>query len=474
VGADGVLITASTKDSSLISQSARMSRKRGRIILVGVTGLELNRAEFYEKELSFQVSCSYGPGRYDENYEQRGQDYPLPFVRWTEKRNFQAVLQAISSGKLQVKPLISEVVPLDRYQDIYGKIGSKKTIASILAYAEDEKPLSRIIQIGGVSAPLSAGTLGIIGAGNYTKATMLPALKKVKTPISHVASNSGVSGTFLAKKYGIPNTTTDYKEILANEKVSWVAITTRHNLHASMTIEALKAGKNVFVEKPLALTQAELTEVTNVKIETGKAVVVGYNRRFSPFSMKMKQLLSKGEPMNMIATMNAGHIPAESWVQDMQIGGGRIVGEACHMVDLMIFLSQSQVVSVHMSAMGLNPESRTDNATLTLKFANGSMGTIHYFANGHKAYSKERVEVYQSGKTLILDNFRKLQGYGFKGFSSMSSKLDKGHNNMFAALSQLTSGATQLPITFTEIFNSTSTVLKAIESLKTGETIGLE
>lgn len=474
VGADGVLITASTKDSSLMSQSARMSRKRGRIILVGVTGLELNRAEFYEKELSFQVSCSYGPGRYDENYEQRGQDYPLPFVRWTEKRNFQAVLQAISSGKLQVKPLISEVIPLENYQEIYGNIGTKKTIASILAYAKDERPISRTIQIGGVSAPLSAGTLGIIGAGNYTKATMLPALKKARAAISHVASNAGVSGTFLARKYGIPNTTTDYKEILANENVSWVAITTRHNLHASMAIEALKAGKHVFVEKPLALTEVELAEVAKTQAETGKAVLVGYNRRFSPFSLKMKQLLSQGEPMNMIATMNAGHIPAESWVQDMQIGGGRIIGEACHMVDLMIFLAESQVVSVHMSAMGLNPESRTDNATLTLKFANGSMGTIHYFANGHKAYSKERVEVYQSGKTLILDNFRKLQGFGFKGFSSMSSKLDKGHNNMFSTLSQLSSGATQLPIAFDEIFNSTITVFKALESLKSGKTMSME
>ncbi len=468
-GADGVIITASTKDSSLMSQSARMSRKRGRIILVGVTGLELNRAEFYEKELSFQVSCSYGPGRYDENYEQRGQDYPLPFIRWTEKRNFQAVLQAISTGKLQVKPLISEVVKLEDFQSIYGQIGQKKTIASILSYPENLPALSRLISISGVKPVISAGTLGIIGAGNYTKATMLPALQKSNAAISHVASNSGVSGTFLARKYGIPQTTTDYKEILASEQVSWVAITTRHNQHASIAIESLEAGKHVFVEKPLALTMEELDQVVAAQQKSGKMIMVGYNRRFSPYAEKMKQLLGSGEPLNMIATMNAGFIPAESWVQDMQIGGGRIIGEACHFVDLMIFLSGSLVETVQMTALGTHPAKNTDNATLVLKFANGSLGTIHYFANGHKAYSKERVEVYQSGKTLIMDNFRKMAGYGFKNFNSMSSKLDKGHQKMFSLLSDFAKGNKQPVFNLEETFNSTETVLQAIESLKTGE-----
>lgn len=468
VGADGVIITASTKDSTLVSQSARMSRKRGRIVLVGVTGLELNRAEFYEKELSFQVSCSYGPGRYDENYEQRGQDYPLAFVRWTEKRNFQAVLQAISSGKLQVKPLISEVVPLADFESIYGQIGQKKTIASILAYPENGSALSRLVSVSGVKPLMQTGTLGIIGAGNYTKATMLPALHKAKAVISHVASHAGVSGTFLAKKYGIPQTTTDYREILKSEQVSWVAITTRHNQHAAMTIESLELGKHVFVEKPLAIHFEELNQVMEAREKSGKMVMVGYNRRFSPYALKMKQLLSSGEPMNMVAVMNAGHIPADNWLHNMEVGGGRIIGEACHFMDLMIFLSGSLVESVHMTALGANPSSNTDNATLVLKFANGSLGTIHYFSNGHKAYSKERVEVYQSGKTLIMDNFRKMEGFGFKSFNSMSSKLDKGHQNMFASLSAYAKGEIEATDNFGEIANSTASALLAVESLKAG------
>ncbi len=260
IGADGVIITASASGDEIISQSARMSRKRGRIILVGVIGLNISRAEFYEKELTFQVSSSYGPGRYDESYEQKGNDYPLPFVRWTEKRNFEAVLNAISTGALNVKPLISEIIPFDEYQKIYGNISSSSKIASILKYSDDEKILKNIVYPN-VKINSSKGILGIIGAGNFTKMTLLPSLKKNLFQIKYIASSKGVSGAALCKKFGIANNTTDYKLILDDKEVDTVMITTRHNSHARIVCEALKAGKHVFVEKPLAITEEELKEI---------------------------------------------------------------------------------------------------------------------------------------------------------------------------------------------------------------------
>lgn len=466
IGADGVLITASAKTDEIISQAARMSRKRGRIVLVGVIGLNVSRAEFYEKELTFQVSCSYGPGRYDEDYEQRGNDYPLPFVRWTEKRNFEAILHSIGSGKLSVKELITEVVDLENYQNIYGEIGTKKSIASILKYPgqENVRPLNTI-EIKPVSFSGSKGIIGIIGAGNFTKMTMLPALKESGAGYKYMASAGGVTGTSLAKKYGFSHSTTDYKQILNDPDVDLVLITTRHDKHASMVQESLNAGKNVFVEKPLALNKEQLEKIISVFNESNKTLTVGFNRRFSPHSVKIKSLIGNA-PMNVIATMNAGSIPANVWVHDMQVGGGRIIGEACHFIDLITYFTGSKVKAVCMNAMGINPQENTDNASILLKYENGSTGVINYFSNGSKAYSKERIEVYSQERTAIIDNFRQTTGYGFKGFSKLKTKLDKGHKTQFTELiSRTKSGGAPL-IPFDEIINTTKASFAAIESLK--------
>lgn len=469
VGADGVIITASAKNNDIISQAARMSRKRGRIILVGVVGLDLSRAEFYEKELSFQVSCSYGPGRYDENYEQKGTDYPLPFVRWTEKRNFEAVLQAISSGHLKVKEMITEVVALGDYQKIYGSIGNSRAIASLLKYETKENSTpSRNVVLRETDFSTSKGVIGIIGAGNFTKMTMLPALKGSGASFKYVASNGGVSGTALAQKYGIANSTTDYKEMLNDSEVDLVLITTRHNLHASMVIESLQAGKNVFVEKPLALNHEELDRIIEAQQNSGKTLTVGFNRRFSPHIEKIKQLVGDS-PMNVIATMNAGFIPSNVWVHDMKTGGGRIIGEACHYIDLITYLTGSKVKAVCMNAMGVNPEENTDNASILLKYDNGSSGVINYFANGSKAYSKEKVEVFSQERTLIMDNFRKTEGFGTKGFSKLKTSLDKGHKNQFNRLIERVQHGGGPLITLDEIINTTQASFAAIESLKRGE-----
>jgi len=472
IGADGVIITASAKTDEIISQAAKMSRKRGRIILVGVIGLSLSRAQFYEKELSFQVSCSYGPGRYDENYENRGIDYPVAFVRWTEKRNFEAVLQSISAGKLQVTEMITEVIPLDNYLEIYGAIGSSKSIASILKYNETDIVPHNTIQLKEANYTGQKGVIGIIGSGNFTKMTMLPALKGSGANYKYIASKGGVSGTAMAQKHGFSHSTTNVDDVLKDEEVDLVLITTRHNLHAGMTIKCLEANKHVFVEKPLALNTVELESIMEAQKKSGKTVMVGFNRRFSPHAEKMKSLLGTSQ-MNVIATMNAGNIPANVWVHDMLVGGGRIIGEACHFIDLITYLTGSKVKAVCMNAMGVNPEENTDNASILLKYENGSTGVINYFSNGSKAYSKERVEVYSQERTLVMDNFRQTDGYGFKGFSKLKTKLDKGHKNQFHKLiSQTKSGGSPL-IPFDEIVNTTKASFAAIESLKTNQWIEL-
>jgi predicted dehydrogenase/threonine dehydrogenase-like Zn-dependent dehydrogenase len=472
VGTDGVVITASAKTDEIISQAAKMSRKRGRIILVGVIGLNLSRAEFYEKELSFQVSCSYGPGRYDENYENRGNDYPLPFVRWTEKRNFEAILHSIESGKIQVEEMITEVIPLNDYLKIYGKIGSSKSIASILKYEESKGTPKTTIQLKEVSYSRQNGVIGIIGAGNFTKMTMLPALKGSGAHYKYIASKGGVSGTALAQKHGFSHSTTNVEDVLLDNEVDLVLITTRHNLHANMTVKCLEAGKHVFVEKPLALNKEELDKVIEAQQKSGKTVLVGFNRRFSPHAEKIKALLGTSQ-MNIIATMNAGNIPNNFWVHDMLVGGGRIIGEACHFIDLITYLTGSKVKAVCMNAMGLNPEENTDNATLLLKYENGSTGVINYFSNGSKAYSKERIEVYSQERTLIMDNFRTTNGYGFKGFSKLNTALDKGHKNQFHKLISQSKNGGNAIIPFDEIVNTTQASFAAIESLQKGKWIEL-
>lgn len=471
IGADAVIITASAKNNEIISQAAKLSRKRGRIILIGVIGLDISRAEFYEKELSFQVSCSYGPGRYDEDYERKGLDYPLPFVRWTEKRNFEAVLQAISSGKIEVRSLITERVKLEDYRKIYDNISNQGSIASILEYPL-ESDRSQVVILNDANVDPGSARIGIIGAGNFTKMTMLPALKASGVSLVSIASSGGVTGTSLAKKYNISKSTTNYQEILNDKDIDLVMITTRHNAHAVMVVNSLKANKHVFVEKPLALSVDELNEIRN-SYKGNRILMVGFNRRFSPHIQKMKQLVGNS-PMNVIATMNAGHIPGNVWVHDLNIGGGRIIGEACHFMDLITFLTGSKIKAVCMNAMGLNPQGNTDNASILLAYENGSTGVINYFANGSKEYSKERVEVYSQERTLIMDNFRTTKGYGFKGFSTFKTSLDKGHKAQFKLLVDLVKHGGKALIPFDEIVNTTRASFAAIESLKSQSWINIE
>jgi predicted dehydrogenase/threonine dehydrogenase-like Zn-dependent dehydrogenase len=476
IGVDGVVITASTSSNDIISQAAKMCRKRGKIVLIGVIGLDISRADFYEKELTFQVSCSYGPGRYDEEYEQRGNDYPLPYVRWTEKRNFEAILQAISFGKLQVNDMITERVAIENYRDIYDNLRSRKSIASILTYPETGNELpSETIVLTKATFNNSSGVVGVIGAGNFTKMSMLPALKGSGAVYKYIASAGGVTGTALAKKYGFSHSTTNYLEILNDPDVDLVMITTKHDKHAAMTQEVLQANKHVFVEKPLALNTDELEFIIDTynNMESSKTITVGFNRRFSPHSIKAKSLMNNGEAINVIATMNAGFIPSNVWVQDMKIGGGRIIGEACHFIDLITYFTGSKIIAVCMNAMGVNPQENTDNASILLKYANGSTGVINYFANGSKAYSKERIEIYGQEKTIVIDNFRQTEGFGFKNFSKLKTRLDKGHANQFKQLIYAVKNGGESLIPLSDIINTSKASFAAIKSLKTQSWINI-
>lgn len=476
-GVDGVIIAASTKSTDPVTQAARMCRKRGRIVLVGVTGLELNRADFYEKELSFQVSCSYGPGRYDPSYEGKGQDYPLGFVRWTERRNFDAVLDLLASGQLDVKPLISYRFAFEDATKAYEALTEDKRGLGILLQYSSPLPMRVVRSVmlaSGAEFEVQRPVLGFVGAGNYASRMLIPAFKAAGAQFHTIVTAGGINGVIHGEKAGFAEASTDVAAMLANAAINTVAIVTRHDTHAHFVVRALKAGKNVFVEKPLAIHHDELADVKAAYAEAhlagqGPQLMVGFNRRFSPQVQKMKALLQViKEPKSFIMTMNAGSIPANHWTQDNAVGGGRIIGEACHFIDLMRFLAGSPVVSIQARRMGDSPGVLVteDKASITLGFEDGSFGTILYLANGAASFPKERVEVFAAGRVLQLDNFRRLKGYGWPGFSKLNLwKQDKGQNACAAAfLHAVEKGTAAIPPE--EIFEVARLTIEVAELLR--------
>ncbi len=471
-GVDGVIIAASTKSSEPVHRAAQMCRKRGRVVLVGVTGLELSRADFYKKELSFQVSCSYGPGRYDTEYEIKGQDYPFGFVRWTEQRNFEAILQMMKDKRLNIFPLISHRFPFEEAEEAYKLISSKESsLGIVLQYPlkkekESKDLFSRnIILVRNKSEEKNPTdpVIGMIGAGNFTNQVLLPALKKTGVRLKSIASSGGVSGTYLGKKYGFEQSITDVEIIFGDPEINTIFITTRHNSHAQFVCRTLEAGKNVFVEKPLAINSEELEKVreiyNNSRKQNSPNLVVGFNRRFAPHIQKMKSLLDTiVDPKSFIITVNAGQIPADHWTQDPEVGGGRIIGEGCHFIDLMRFLVGHPITGIKSTVIGnySKVEPRSDKITFTMSFADGSFGTVHYLANGHKSFPKERVEVFCAGRILALDNFRVLKGYGWLGFKTMRLlRQDKGHTAEVQKFIESIKEGNESPISAEELFEVT-------------------
>lgn len=475
-GVDGVLITAATKSSEPVHQAAQMCRKRGRIVLVGVTGLELRRSDFYEKELSFQVSCSYGPGRYDQEYEEKGHDYPIGFVRWTEQRNFEAILELIAAEKLNMKPLVSHRFPLKKAEKAYELIAENKEPylgiifeygtgdehGSVQQHTADKVNIDVYPRVSMVDSQL---VVGFIGAGNFAGQVLLPALMHAHVRLKTIASSGGVSGTHLAKKFGFAESTTAAENIFDDPDINTVFIATHHNTHASFLIQALKSGKHVFVEKPLCINQQQLDEIIDTysamhnKQAKMPIVMVGFNRRFAPHIEKMQELIDAvKEPKSIVMTINAGKIPSNHWTQDPEVGGGRIIGEVCHFVDLLRFLIGCEISDSHAfqikSGVG-------DTLSIMLSFVDGSIGTVHYFANGHRTFPKERLEVFCSNRILVLDNYKRMRGYGWKGFKKMNLwKQDKGHVNEIRLFIKAVRGETPPPISFAEIVETTDLTLQ--------------
>jgi predicted dehydrogenase/threonine dehydrogenase-like Zn-dependent dehydrogenase len=466
IGVDGVIITASTKSNDPVTQAARMSRKRGRIVLVGVTGLDLNRADFYEKELTFQVSCSYGPGRYDSEYEEKGKDYPIGFVRWTEQRNFEAVLDLMSTGKLDIGPLVSHRFNFEDAAKAYEKLSADKTALGILLeYPADtqNQDVSSIELQSGNSANPSKVILGCIGAGNYAARTLIPAFRQSNARLHTLVSAGGVSGAVEGEKAGFEVASTDATTALGNNEVNSIAIATRHDTHADVVVDSLDAGKHVFVEKPLCLNLEDLDRVEKAYAKSNQLLMVGFNRRFAPHVVKIKQLLkNSSDPHSFVMTVNAGAIPSDHWTQDREQGGGRLIGEACHFVDLLKFLADSAISEFDLVEMASEDN---DTLTVSLKFENGSIGAVHYFANGNKAYPKERLEIFSGGKILQLDNFRKLKGYGWAGFKSMNLfRQDKGQSACVEAFVQAIEEGKTSPIPFEEIAEVSRVCIKLVNS----------
>lgn len=487
LGVDGALIAASAKGDDIVHQAAQACRKRGRIVLIGVVDLNLRRDDFYQKELTFQVSCSYGPGRYDEKYEQAGQDYPIGFVRWTEQRNFEAVLEAMRSEQIRVKELITHRIPLDDTALAYDRVlHDPEALGIVLEYPGSEKeeaaPISKSPSPQPSPAEGEGGKevkVGVIGAGNYARSTLLPALSRTMATLAAVADINGVAAAHAARKFKAGKAVSDHRQILNDPEIHAVFVLVGHHLHARFVCEVLETGKHVFVEKPLAITEEQLETVQEVYRNgcksTSPILMVGFNRRFSPHTAKIRELLAgRTEPLTMSMTVNAGFIPPEHWTQDPERGGGRIIGEGCHFIDLLSFLAGAPVATVSAQMVGGNGPVREDKMSMLLGFADGSVGTVHYFANGSKSYPKETLEIFGDGRVIRMENFRVTTGFGFKGFRSFRTwRQDKGHRAEIAAFVNAVAAGGPPLIPFDQIVNVTRASFAAVESAKTGKSISL-
>jgi predicted dehydrogenase/threonine dehydrogenase-like Zn-dependent dehydrogenase len=479
-GMDGVLITASSREDDIVHQSATMTRKRGRIILVGVVDLQLRRSEFYEKELMFQVSCSYGPGRYDTDYE-AGRDYPHAFVRWTAQRNFEAVLDSMVSGRIDVRPLITRRLPLEEADQAYDLLTRGDNVLGIvLTYATTQTSPTRVIRrVQTRGAPVNAPiVVGVIGAGAFANMVLLPALRATGARLKTIVARSGVGAAQAARRFGFEVCASHVGEVLEDPGINTVFILTRHDSHARLVAEALRGGKHVFVEKPLALNAEEVRGVARAYEDSGRHLLVGFNRRFAPLTRVMRELLgSRVAPLSAIVTVNAGDLPSDHWALDPRMGGGRIIGEAVHWIDLLVNLIGHPVIQVTTVAIPDESTSGRSHGTvsITMSFSDGSVGTIHYLTAGHRKYPKERLECFVENQVLQLDNFRRLHIYGSP--SRRGTRLwrqDKGHRaEVSLFVDRIIHGGEPL-ISFDELRHVTLVSFAADHSRRTGSPIRME
>ena len=479
-GADGVVITASAKGHAIMHEAAQMCRQRGRIVLVGVVGLHLLRDDFYENELTFRVACSYGPGRYDPAYEREGRDYPLPYVRWTAARNFEAVLDLLAQGAINVRPLISQRLPHAEAARAYeGLLADRATLGVVLTYPPAPAATATLRELRPPVMPaLSAAvrpTVGVIGTGHFARQVLLPAISAAGGHLRCLASAGGVTSLHAARSFAAQQATTDYREILRSPEISVVFIATRHDTHARLVAEALAAGKHVFVEKPLALDVEGLDLVRQAQAAHPELqLVVGFNRRFAPHALKARELLAgRTQPLALSMLVNAGELAADHWARDPGVGGGRIIGEACHFIDLALFLCGEPITSAQAVRLGARSAASDETTSINLTFADGSIATVLYWTNGPKSYPKERVEIFSEGRVLVIDNWRALRAHNWRGAPRMRMRQNKGHRDEVAAfLARVAAGGAPL-IPFAELEMVTAATLAVVQSAAIGDTVPL-
>ncbi len=480
-GADAVLITASTSSSEPVAQAAAYARDRARIVAVGDVGLEVPRRPFYDKELDLRLSRSYGPGRYDPSYEERGRDYPIGYVRWTENRNMEAFLDQLARGRVVLAPLISKRYPIEQATAAYESIlaGTDPVIGVLLDY-DPEKPQESHVRL--VSSPARAGShgevrIGVIGAGTFAQSTLLPKLAKIAgVRLANVATRSGLSARAVADKFQADACTSEAEAVLASPEVDAVLIATRHDSHAGLVADALTAGKHVFVEKPLAIDEDGLARVIAAHRSSPNSILLtGFNRRFSPFATELRRVVA-GKRLVMSCRVNAGQIPGSSWVQDAESGGGRIVGEVCHFVDLLQFLCGADCTEVHASAAadGVRGAADPDDLAIQLRFADGSVGSIIYASGGSPEFPKERIEVFGGGIAGVIDNWRKLsvRGPGVRLDRKRWLSQAKGHAEELAAFIDAIRSGT-MPIPFASQANTTRATFAIQSSLREGRPVAI-
>ncbi|MDQ3698195.1 MAG: bi-domain-containing oxidoreductase [Gemmatimonadota bacterium] len=473
-GADIVLLTLATDASEPVHAAATMARKRGRIVLVGTAGLALRRDDFYKKELSFQVSCSYGPGRYDPVHEERGIDYPSPFVRWTAGRNFAAVLELMADGRLDPSTLITDRFPIENAESAYAVVTSvERSLGIVLTYGAKEMDaprVSRTVMLRDGIAPRGSAVVGWIGAGNFASRVLIPAFAKAGAQLETLASAAGVSAAVVGSARGFRRATTDTETLLADPVVDTVVVTTRHDSHATWTARALEAGKHVFVEKPLALTDEDLERVRAALAASRSMLCVGFNRRFAPMVRTAKaSLAARSGPLVVTCLVNAGAIPRDHWTQDREVGGGRVVGEACHFIDLGRFLVGAPIADLTVRTARAGGRPVDDVAAIEMGFEDGSLAVIHYLANGHRGFPKERIEMFFDGRTIQVDNYKALRAWGVPGIETRWPRTqDKGHTALAAAFVSAVRSGGAPPIPVEELVEVSEWAVRAGELAAAG------
>ena len=473
-GVDSVIITAATSSNEPLAQAFQMCKRKGRVVLVGVVGMKINREDMYKKELDFYISTSYGPGRYDPNYEEKGIDYPYHYVRWTENRNMQEYLKMLSEGKIKLNNIIEKVYEIEEATRAYQEFEKEenKPLIVLLKYKQDlENKINRRVEVNSqFKLKTNKIKVALIGAGSFAKGTHLPNLEKLNNfyDIYAIMSRTGSNATSIAQQYKAKYATTNYQEILNDPDVDMVMICTRHNLHAQYSIEAMEKGKAVFVEKPMALNKKEMEEVFRTIQKTGVSYLVGFNRRFSKYAVEIKKHIKERiNPMIINYRLNAGYIPLNHWVHTEE-GGGRIIGEGCHIFDLFNYFVDAEIDSISVNS--INPKTKNissrDNVVITLKYKEGNVCTLTYTALGDKSYPKEFLEIYFDSKIITMNDYKSLKGYGIKIANIHSKLYEKGHYEELIAFAQAVKNGTNYPIPIWQIEQATKISFAVDQEIK--------